>query len=201
MSVETLKGCTLPAPKGCPGRAKVAWRVFHAQFFPVVPLHLSLSCRGSIWKSKRQRPHKGAEPRVGCGVEGRRVGRPKYGLGAAMVHQCPRRTDPISHQKKKKAPAGTGYAGGRGPRLLVTWPGCHFVAPPPFRAAGGRGWEQGSGGGARVASRGRSWRPRPGYPPKSAGERVLLFFASGHRTWASSSTADRPMGSLCAPGV
>ncbi|KAF6344847.1 hypothetical protein mRhiFer1_010225 [Rhinolophus ferrumequinum] len=83
----------------------------------------------------------------------------------------PRRAGPDSH--RKEARAGTVVLGEGGPRRLfcfghrplVTWPGCHFVARPPFRAAE---WGQGGGGGAAVASRGRGWRQRSGFPPPEA---------------------------------
>lgn len=104
------------------------------------------------------------------------VGRPKYGRGAATARQCRGGLAPDSH--RKEAPAGTVVLGAGGPRRLfcfghrplVTWPGCHFVARPPFRAAewGGRAVGEGrpllAGGGAGDSARAS--------PTRSTGERV-----------------------------
>lgn len=108
--------------------------------------------------------------------------------------------------KRKLGPArfcwGKGVRGAFfvfGHRSLVTWPGCHFVARPPFRAAE---WGQGSGGGAAVANRGRGWRQRPGCPPpETQASASLLFFASGLDAWGSSCTVARPRGAGCAGRV
>lgn len=52
-------------------------------------------------------------------------------------------------------------------RQLAAWPGCHFVARPPFRAAAGAG----------LGGRGRRRRPRAGLPPGAKAGGSPLFFA------------------------
>ena len=50
-------------------------------------------------------------------------------------------------------------------RQLGAWPGCHFVARPPFRATAGAGWW------------GWGRRPRAGLPPGAKAGGSPLFFA------------------------
>lgn len=113
-SVETPKGRSLPAPKGRPERAEVAQLAFHAQFFPILSLYVSASCIGGIWKSNGSARTKA--PRVDGRLEGRWVGSPEYGRGAATTRQCPRRAGPDSHQKEARA--STVLLGEGGPRRL-----------------------------------------------------------------------------------
>lgn len=87
------------------------------------------------------------------------------------------------------SPGCHGRAGGRSPRRLfclgkrplVTVPGCHFVAWPPFRAAEG----------GRATGEGR--RPRPGSPPRA--HRRARPLCSSPPGW----TAARPRGALVGP--
>lgn len=85
-----------------------------------------------------------------------------------------------------------GCGGGRGSRRpfclglrpLATWPGCHFVARPPFRAAeGGRA----AGEGRALLARGGAGGSAGAAPAEAQASASPLFFASGFAAWGSGS--------------
>lgn len=168
------------------------------QFYPVRKRLLDMGVLG-----------RGKAAPAGLRTEGAGVGRPR------MAGQLAR------WQSWRGPPPGRssgwhGRAGGRRPwrlfclgeRPLVTVPGCHFVAWPPFRAAEGAGrWGRGGrcprrcGGGAAAA---------PGLPAPRTGERVpfVLGLWAGPRPapevswWNPGKAAERRAHSpdlLCPP--
>lgn len=180
--VQTLrKGCSLPAPaRGTSwagrGRLAVVRRSVLSSF---CSLNWETPAVGQVWKRK------------GAASFAELSGRRGVGRGGASVprEDRPRRPPP------QGSPGGHRLAGGggRGPRRLLflrrrrlgAWRGCHFVARPPFRGAGGRGarrrCRRGVGAGLTTA---------PGQPPPPATKARAspLFLASGlglHRPGAA----------------